>query len=161
MLEDILMMTVSVENNVQPATCETSRSHILILTCIPNVLDNAMLVGNMFENRNYCGVAVLSAKVFGVSTKFDETLQNDFDHRIQASLDRLCYLSYEQTAVGHNRCSQRIDLLEYPIEQSLDSRHIAVSKSCWGVPFCNLSKNKDITFPLTPVVLCLLSLKVW
>ena len=75
-------MTVFGDDRVEPFGGERPWLNVLVLACVPDMLHEAHVVGDVGKDRDHSGITVFGGDLFLVSAELNETLHDNLNHRI-------------------------------------------------------------------------------
>lgn len=81
MFKYVLVMAVLRKDRLQPAGSISPRLFILVFARVPDMMEEASIVGHVREDDVDRSVTVFCGEVLGVAAKFDQVLEENIDHR--------------------------------------------------------------------------------
>lgn len=112
MFKDTLMMRVLCDKGFQPSGSIGPWSYVFVLTSIPYMLSKTGVVCNIGDDSVDSASTVLCSDRFSTSTQFDETLEKDLNHIVDARFGCDGNVLDEMTAVSGDRSTKRVDRLQ-------------------------------------------------
>lgn len=93
------MVSILLDDRLEPSGRIGARLDILVLTSSPDVLQDAYTVGHVRKDEVDRGVAHLGADLLGARAQPNQVLQKNLNHRVQAGTSSLGELLDEIASV--------------------------------------------------------------